>query len=73
MWKRDESVRPTSGGDGAGVGRGPADSVGGTTRSGSEIKRSGRDVVNIGKSVVIKGELNGSEDLTIGTGGRQNR
>ena len=25
----------------------------------------GRDVVNIGKSVVIKGELNGSEDLTI--------
>jgi cytoskeletal protein CcmA (bactofilin family) len=26
---------------------------------------AGRDVVNIGKSVVIKGELNGSEDLTI--------
>jgi cytoskeletal protein CcmA (bactofilin family) len=25
----------------------------------------GRDIVNIGKSVVIKGELNGSEDLTI--------
>ena len=25
----------------------------------------GRDNVNIGKSVVIKGELNGSEDLTI--------
>jgi cytoskeletal protein CcmA (bactofilin family) len=24
-----------------------------------------RDVVNIGKSVVIKGELNGSEDLTV--------
>jgi cytoskeletal protein CcmA (bactofilin family) len=24
-----------------------------------------RDVVNIGKSIVIKGELNGSEDLTI--------
>jgi cytoskeletal protein CcmA (bactofilin family) len=24
-----------------------------------------RDIVNIGKSVVIKGELNGSEDLTI--------
>jgi cytoskeletal protein CcmA (bactofilin family) len=24
-----------------------------------------RDVINIGKSVVIKGELNGSEDLTI--------
>ena len=27
--------------------------------------RSERGVVNIGKSVVIKGELNGSEDLTI--------
>jgi cytoskeletal protein CcmA (bactofilin family) len=25
----------------------------------------GKDIVNIGKSVVIKGELNGSEDLTI--------
>jgi cytoskeletal protein CcmA (bactofilin family) len=24
-----------------------------------------RDIVNIGKSVIIKGELNGSEDLTI--------
>jgi cytoskeletal protein CcmA (bactofilin family) len=28
-------------------------------------QQTGRDVVNIGKSVVIKGELNGSEDLTI--------
>ena len=65
MWKRDESVRPTSGGGGAGVGRGSPDPVGGTTRSGSETKRPGRDVVNIGKSVAIKGELNGSEDLTI--------
>jgi cytoskeletal protein CcmA (bactofilin family) len=27
--------------------------------------QNARDVVNIGKSVVIKGELNGSEDLTI--------
>jgi cytoskeletal protein CcmA (bactofilin family) len=30
-----------------------------------EIRRIERDVVNIGKSVVIKGELNGSEDLTV--------
>jgi cytoskeletal protein CcmA (bactofilin family) len=30
-----------------------------------ESRRIERDVVNIGKSVVIKGELNGSEDLTI--------
>jgi cytoskeletal protein CcmA (bactofilin family) len=30
-----------------------------------DSRRMERDVVNIGKSVVIKGELNGSEDLTI--------
>jgi len=29
------------------------------------VSQMGRDLVNIGKSVVIKGELNGSEDLTI--------
>jgi cytoskeletal protein CcmA (bactofilin family) len=29
------------------------------------MQQLGRDTVNIGKSVVIKGELNGSEDLTI--------
>ena len=65
MWKRDELVRPTSGGGGAGVGRGLPDPVGGTTRSGSETKRAGTGVINIGPSVVIKGELKGSEDLTI--------
>jgi cytoskeletal protein CcmA (bactofilin family) len=30
-----------------------------------DIRRIERDVVNIGKSVVIKGELSGNEDLTI--------
>ena len=30
-----------------------------------DARPSGREVVNIGKSVVIKGELNGSEDLTV--------
>ena len=30
-----------------------------------DARRIERDIVNIGKSVVIKGELNGSEDLTI--------
>ncbi|MFN8057855.1 MAG: polymer-forming cytoskeletal protein [Vicinamibacterales bacterium] len=29
------------------------------------MSSSDRDVVNIGKSVIIRGELNGSEDLTI--------
>jgi cytoskeletal protein CcmA (bactofilin family) len=61
MWKRDEAVKPTSG---------PATpavpSQGAQSASPQETRHQiGRDVVNIGKSVVIKGELNGSEDLTI--------
>ena len=68
MWKRDESVKPTSGQPVT-----PAAPVASTTQPAgaqaslqSEAPRQiGRDVVNIGKSVVIKGELNGSEDLTI--------
>ena len=65
MWKRDEAVRPTSGQP-----AGPA--VATSTQPVSvpaavqpDVRRIERDVVNIGKSVVIKGELNGSEDLTI--------
>ena len=65
MWKRDEAVKPTAG---PAVPTGPAVQSQGSTlgspqpESGLQV---GRDVVNIGKSVVIKGELNGSEDLTI--------
>jgi cytoskeletal protein CcmA (bactofilin family) len=55
MWKRDESPKPTS--------NQPATPV--SAASQPEIRRIERDMVNIGKSVVIKGELNGSEDLTI--------
>ena len=36
-----------------------------SARPETEARRLERDVVNIGKSVVIKGELSGSEDLTI--------
>src|SRR5687767_15591654 len=65
MWKRDEAVKPTSGQPGS-----PAPVVSTPPASTSaapqpENRRIERDVVNIGKSVVIKGELNGSEDLTI--------
>ena len=63
MWKRDEAVRPTSG-----HGAAPQPSLTATVASGSRSEASysmERDIVNIGKSVVIKGELNGSEDLTI--------
>ena len=66
MWKRDEAVRPaerTTSGASAAAGAGD----GGGTCSSSPRRASNmeRDIVNIGKSVVIKGELNGSEDLTI--------
>ncbi len=61
MWKRDESVRPaqpTSSSAAAGV---PEASVARTETA----RQQERDMVNIGKSVIIKGELSGSEDLTI--------
>jgi cytoskeletal protein CcmA (bactofilin family) len=69
MWKRDEAVKPTGGQ--------PTPSAP-VAQSHQQASPSGapqpdtarrqmieRDMVNIGKSVVIKGELNGSEDLTI--------
>ena len=64
MWKRDENVKPTSG---QAIPPGPAvqSHSGASSASQPESRQSGRDLVNIGKSVVIKGELNGSEDLTI--------
>ena len=64
MWKRDEAVRqpavPTTEGTAAVAPAAPQ-----ATRQDFSTSQTGRDVVNIGKSVVIKGELNGSEDLTI--------
>ena len=65
MWKRDESVKPASG---SVTPTGPAVQSQQSSSSASQPEprpQTGRDVVNIGKSVVIKGELNGSEDLTI--------
>src|SRR5213596_472542 len=66
MWKRDEAVKPT----GPGTPAGPASPAAPQTQTPAqpETRRQQmmeRDVVNIGKSVVIKGELNGSEDLTV--------
>jgi len=66
MWKRDEAVKPTGGQP---TTSGPVTQSQQTTAPTApppETRRQiERDVVNIGKSVVIKGELNGSEDLTI--------
>ena len=62
MWKRDEAVKPP-----------PSTGTPAPTHHGSEPvtnrveapRQQERDMVNIGKSVIIKGELTGSEDLTI--------
>jgi len=62
MWKRDDAVKPPTGpGQGAPAGEPAA----GAPRPAEPRRQLERDTVNIGKSVVIKGELNGSEDLTI--------
>lgn len=57
MWKRDESVKPTAPAAQPNYGTGMS--------AGAVHDPRGRDLANIGKSVLIKGELSGSEDLTI--------
>src|SRR5579862_1316119 len=63
MWKRDEAVRP-AGSRPATVTQ-PAAPVAAAAGPRPETHQIAKDNVNIGKSVVIKGELNGSEDLNI--------
>src|SRR5438445_760649 len=64
MWKRDEAVRSASGQPA--MSPPPAPLVAGAPSPRPEASHNlEKDIVNIGKSVVIKGELNGSEDLTI--------
>src|SRR3954462_13475457 len=72
MWKRDDAVKPAPAG-----GRGPtpagpqtpqpiqttANPAPATERSSDAFRGMEKGPVNIGKSVVIKGELTGSEDL----------
>ena len=72
MWKRDEAVKP-----GGPAGSGPSqttpvstppaatESIRTTSAPSEPLRGMEKTTVNIGKSVVIKGELNGSEDLTI--------
>jgi cytoskeletal protein CcmA (bactofilin family) len=72
MWKRDEAVKPgTPAGPGSGSAA-PSSAPAATdsrtppsTTTNEPLRGMERTTVNIGKSVVIKGELNGSEDLTI--------
>ena len=54
MWKREEPVQPVTPPVVGPIGSAPADEAGGTNPR-----------VSIGKSIVVKGELRGSEDLTV--------
>lgn len=64
MWKRDEAVRPASGQSAAP--QPPPTAASPVPRGDAAYAHTMEtDNVNIGKSVVIKGELTGSEDLTI--------
>jgi len=66
MWKRDESAKPAA--TPAPAAPAPAVTPAQTPAvpSGGDYRpQNARDNVNIGKSVFIKGELSGSEDLTI--------
>jgi cytoskeletal protein CcmA (bactofilin family) len=65
MWKRDEAVRPGGQPAAPTPSPTPAPPVQAYTTRTEVSHHMERDIVNIGKSVVIKGELNGSEDLTI--------
>jgi cytoskeletal protein CcmA (bactofilin family) len=64
MWKRDESVKPAAP-PAPTPAAAPSAPAGASPTASEPRAQLGRDMVNIGKSVVIKGELSGSEDLTI--------
>lgn len=65
MWKRDEAVKPTPSQPPAPAAPVTSNPQASASTTQPEPRRNERDLVNIGKSVVIKGELNGSEDLMI--------
>ena len=71
MWKRDEAVKPGNPSQPVPAPAAPAapPPVAEATRNqpitSVDTHRGLEKTVNIGKSVIIKGELNGSEDLTI--------
>ena len=69
MWKRDDAAKPAApAGSGPAPTPAPASPVADTPAirpTAATAPQGLEKSVNIGKSVVIKGELNGSEDLTI--------
>ena len=64
MWKRDEAVKPPQPAAPPAPAPAPAPPAAPAAMR-PESGKHERDMVNIGKSVLIKGELSGSEDLTI--------
>jgi cytoskeletal protein CcmA (bactofilin family) len=66
MWKRDESVKPPATPPGPAPAAPAAPAPTNPAHVPSDVRQMEKDTkVNIGKSIIIKGELNGSEDLTI--------
>ncbi len=69
MWKRDEAVKPTPAPAPQPTTQTAQATTAAPTPAPAEVRPQSRevksDVINIGKSVVIKGELAGSEDLTV--------
>jgi len=65
MWKRDEAAKPAGTPMPAAPTPVSQPAPAAPVPQPVESRTMSRDVVNIGKSVVIKGELAGSEDLTI--------
>ena len=66
MWKREEPARPETPTTPSGSSVPMTSQTTSRTQAKSASNRPlGREVVNIGKSVIIKGELSGGEDLTI--------
>jgi cytoskeletal protein CcmA (bactofilin family) len=59
MWKRDEAVKPAS------KQTTPGASVGEQTGASWTGRQIERDMVRIGKEIVVQGDVYGSEDLTI--------
>jgi cytoskeletal protein CcmA (bactofilin family) len=68
MWKRDEAVKPSGGQPTPATTAAPtppAEAPRSQPVTSVDTPRGMEKTVNIGKSVIIKGELNGSEDLAI--------
>ena len=65
MWKRDEAVKPAAPATETKPVASTPQAAAPAPQPAETRRQIETDVVNIGKSVVIKGELNGSEDLTV--------